>query len=109
MAILRGFECKAHVEVMENDQSWKGYIIIPKPDPSDAFRFASARPESRVMYEGPVLRNGEYYLVTGDVHLTNTHYAKDLSTLRVDFVGVSELSFTNRLSEKPEDLIDEAG
>jgi hypothetical protein len=103
MALLQGFECKAYVEVAKNDQDWKGYVIISNPDPADAFKFASAT--SSVFYKGPVLQNGEYCLATGDVHLTNSHYSADLSTLRVDFVGVSELNIVKRLSRKPKDFM----
>ena len=101
MAILNSLEGSAHVEA-NSMEHWNGYILLD-PTPIHITSFDIAGPQSKAMYEGPIVLGGQYYFSNGGVRIRQVNFTP--TELRVDFVGVEKLNIIRPLSAKPDDYL----
>jgi hypothetical protein len=105
MASLNSIEGRAHVVVSDdNTGNWGGYFSM-KPDPLYVSYFDIAGPRSHVVYEGPVLHQGKYYIANGEVTVTRKNFTS--KEFRVDFESSEKFNIVKVLKKCPADFIQE--
>jgi len=102
MATLNGLEGQAHVESKDGLLNWSGYIIFI-PDLANVTRFDIAGPAAKGIYEGPVMMEGKYYFMNGNVLIRKVNFSP--SEFRVEFVGNGEINIIRPLSIVPDDYL----
>ena len=95
MATLNGVAGEAHVEVNTSLPNWLGYIILT-PDLTNFQKFDLAGPAARGIYEGPAILDGRFFLIRGNVRISNINFSS--SELRVEFIGHGQIYIIHPLS-----------
>ncbi|MCB0174916.1 MAG: hypothetical protein KDJ97_30685 [Anaerolineae bacterium] len=102
MAKLNGLEGQAHVESKDGLSNWSGYIIFP-PNPVNIRRFDVVGPAAKGIYEGPVMIEGKYYFINGNILVRKIDFSP--SEFKVEFVGNREINIIHSLSIAPDDYL----
>lgn len=104
MAILGGLEGRAHVKLENDGANWGGYILL-EPDIANLGYFDIAGPQSKTIYEGPVLAEENYYFGHGKVQIREVTWTDNPKKLKVGFKGIEQLSLAKALPAQPSDYL----